>query len=319
MSAIVANSQSLLSLFDTPGSMNDGEILVWNSGSFIAQAYAAPPEDFTDLGDVDGPFVNGDFVKFDGTNFVAGSVFPTLQNGWFLRSTSSDVEWVNITPALIGAVSTSEANDPNGYAALDSSGDILAGVIPSSYTDTLQLRSERGASNGYCPLNASGHVPSANLDLAGITGGFELTTNKNVNNGYAGLNATGHIDPARIVGWTNNGSEVGIGPATSVVTVTATKMTTPAFRIVPADGPALSEAGDIGIHQDGLDFEVRVFDGTDTVSLQPKIEDVLNLNVLSADPASPNDGDVWIFDDTADRAIRVRIDGVTYETALTAV
>lgn len=54
-------------------------------------------------------------------------------------------------------------------------------------------------------------------------------------------------------------------------------------------------------------------------SLQPVGSDdaVLNLPILTADPSSPTNGDLWITDISSVRKISVRIGGVTYSTTLT--
>ena len=43
----------------------------------------------------------------------------------------------------------------------------------------------------------------------------------------------------------------------------------------------------------------------------------VNFPVLSADPSSPVDGDVWVYANGATREIRVRISGDTYSVAVT--
>jgi hypothetical protein len=42
----------------------------------------------------------------------------------------------------------------------------------------------------------------------------------------------------------------------------------------------------------------------------------VNLPVVSVDPTSPNDGDVWLYENGATREIRVRMSGTTYKAAL---
>lgn len=44
---------------------------------------------------------------------------------------------------------------------------------------------------------------------------------------------------------------------------------------------------------------------------------VLNLPILTADPSSPSNGDLWITDISSVRKINVRISGVTYSVTLT--
>lgn len=54
-------------------------------------------------------------------------------------------------------------------------------------------------------------------------------------------------------------------------------------------------------------------------SLQPvgAGDAVLNLPILTADPSSPSNGDLWITDISSVRKINVRISGVTYSVTLT--
>jgi len=65
----------------------------------------------------------------------------------------------------------------------------------SGSTADFELKSNKGAANGYAPLNASGIVPLANLPPAGNVdlSGYQETAQKNAANGYAGLGADGKI------------------------------------------------------------------------------------------------------------------------------
>jgi len=63
----------------------------------------------------------------------------------------------------------------------------------SGSTADFELKSNKGAANGYAPLNASGIVPSANLPPASDLSNYQETAQKNAANGYAGLGADGKI------------------------------------------------------------------------------------------------------------------------------
>ena len=47
--------------------------------------------------------------------------------------------------------------------------------------------------------------------------------------------------------------------------------------------------------------------------------DMMNLTIKSSDPSTPDNGDVWLYQNGATRQIRVRMSGVTYRTDLTVI
>ena len=101
------------------------------------------------------------------------------------------------------SVVTEEAfgqGDTPGVSGLYSRGDHTHGTPadphPLSTGDPhaqYQLESEKGAANGYAPLDASSDVPDAN-----IPAGIERTANKDAASGYAGLDANGRVVSSKI-------------------------------------------------------------------------------------------------------------------------
>ena len=58
----------------------------------------------------------------------------------------------------------------DGYIPKDEDGNVPVELLP----DTIELTANRGAANGYCPLNADQKVPAANLDLSGVPSAGDL-------------------------------------------------------------------------------------------------------------------------------------------------
>jgi hypothetical protein len=116
---------------------------------------------------------------------------------------------------LSGKATVSTLTDDDKIALIDAPGStaavrlILATDARTYMQNGVQLTSQKGAANGYAPLDATSKVPSANLPtlasgvasvngLTGVVTGLEQTSQKNIANGYAGLDASALIPVARM-------------------------------------------------------------------------------------------------------------------------
>lgn len=81
-----------------------------------------------------------------------------------------------------------------------------------------ELTANKGANNGYAPLDGSGDVPDANLPA-----GIQRTSEKDAPDGYAGLDGNSDLTPSQIptIGWHLNkdgADQLNLGTALELVT-----------------------------------------------------------------------------------------------------
>lgn len=138
---------------------------------------------------------------------------------------------------LSGKATVSALTDDDKLALIDAPGSsalvrlILATDARTYMQNGVQLTSQRGAANGYAPLDATSKVPSANLPtlasgVASVNGETGVLTNyqkttgtggKGLANGYAGLDGTGKVPTAQLPGTVQTASRNNNASVSSVV------------------------------------------------------------------------------------------------------
>jgi hypothetical protein len=135
---------------------------------------------------------------------------------------------------LSGKATVSALTDDDKIALIDAPGStaavrlILATDVRTYMQNGVQLTSQRGAANGYAPLDATSKVPAANLPtlasgvasvngLTGVVSGLEQTSKKGVANGYAGLDGTAKVPVAQLPGSIQSASRNNPASVSSIV------------------------------------------------------------------------------------------------------
>lgn len=144
-------------------------------------------------------------AALDGTGKVPLAQLPTIAAG-SVNSVNGLTGIVNLTASLVGAVASSQVGVANGVAALDATGKIPLGQIPSA---SFVTGSQIGAANGVAGLDSSGHVPMAQL-------------NTNVANGVAQLNGSGVLGASQSLIQSVNGHTGAVSLVASDVSAVPT-------------------------------------------------------------------------------------------------
>jgi len=100
----------------------------------------------------------------------------------------------------------SERGAANGYASLDATGKVpTAQMPPGQDLSGYQTRAEKGVASGYCELDTGVLVPIARIPDLGAT--YQKRSERAAANGYATLDATGKVPAAQLPA-----SATGIAP-----------------------------------------------------------------------------------------------------------